>query len=64
MHERSAVIVFRFLDEQDRILLRQARQQMLRPLENEIPAQMAENDERSHEMAPSTPARAGGRLME
>jgi hypothetical protein len=27
LHERDTVIVFRFLDEQDRIMLRQARQQ-------------------------------------
>jgi hypothetical protein len=30
-------------------MLRQARQQMLRPLEHEIPTQMAENDDRRHD---------------
>jgi hypothetical protein len=30
-------------------MLRQARQQMLRPLEHEIPAQVAEYDDRRHD---------------
>ncbi|HEY1230027.1 MAG TPA: hypothetical protein VGF26_22165, partial [Ramlibacter sp.] len=49
LHERGAIIVYRFLDEQDRIMLRKARQQVLRPLKYEIPAQVAKNDDSSHD---------------
>jgi hypothetical protein len=52
----------RFLDEEDRIVLRQAGQQVLRPLEDKVPAQVAKYDDRWHDdsfVAPRPAGRSG-----
>jgi hypothetical protein len=38
----------RFLNEEDTVMLRQSRHELLRALVDEIPAQVAENDDGRH----------------
>jgi hypothetical protein len=51
LQARRAVVRHRLLDHQHRPLARQPRQQVLRALQHEVPAQVAEDDQVAHEVS-------------